>query len=137
MARVYLRLYVHPGMAEVFINFRLKDGGHRLVTATIDTGAEVSLLPFDLMPTLDIRLAERSEVVIEQAGIAGQAFKATEAFVSVFLEDQTGTRTREFEIRVWFANTSEVLLGFEGVLDQAILHLDFMGQRSGWIEITD
>jgi hypothetical protein len=137
MARINLRLYINPGMAEVFINFRMKDGGRRLVTATVDTGAEVSVLPFDLMPILDYRLAEKSEVIIDQAGIARQSFQATEAFVWAFLEDQSGSHTREFEMRVWFADTSEALLGFDGILDQAILHLDFMGQRTGWIEISD
>lgn len=44
MIRIQLRVYVSPGEAEVTFNVKLKDQSYERVTATIDTGAEVSLL---------------------------------------------------------------------------------------------
>jgi hypothetical protein len=133
-ARVQLRLYVHPAEAEVVIHVKRLDGSYRTLTATIDTGAEVSLFPMDILAELDHRVSQRGAVHVEQAGIAQQSFKGTEAYIRLFLEDYTGSRTHEFEAPVWFANTNAILLGFEGILDQAILHID-MKQRFGWIEI--
>ena len=102
--------------------------------AIVDTGAQVSLLPRYLMNSVAYRISERGEVMIEQAGIAKQSFKATEAYVTVFLEDAAGNRSETMEIPVWFANTNDVLLGFAGVLDRAVLHID-MPNLAGYIEI--
>ena len=72
---------------------------------------------------------------VEQAGIARQMFTVTEAFVQMFLEDPYGARTSVFEVRVGFADTDKVLIGCDGILDRAILHIDMRDTRSGWIEI--
>jgi len=90
----------------------------------VDTGAQTSLMPDELMPLVEYRLSERGRFVIEQAGIAAQSFDAIEAYVTIFLEDIAGTRSEEFEARVWFTDTIKFLIGFSGILDRAVLHLD-------------
>ncbi len=134
MAQIQLRVYQDPGQAEVFLNLKRKDGGYDKRAAIVDTDAQVSLLPSLLMNVLDYRIGEWGSLVVEQAGIAEQAFEAKEAFVTVFLEDVLGNRSEVFEIRVWFAGTREVLLGFDGILDRAVLHLD-MPNLSGFLEL--
>jgi hypothetical protein len=133
MPRIHLRVYREPGQAEVFLNLRRKDGGYDKRAAIVDTGAEVSLLPSLLMGVLEYRSGERGSFIVEQAGIAEQAFEAVEAYVTVFLEDETGNRTDDLEVRVWFAGTRDVLIGFDRLLDRAILHLDMPGM-SGYLE---
>ncbi len=132
--RIQLRVYLDPGGLEVYLNVKRRDGGFRTLTASIDTGAAVSLLPNDLQSELDYRTTEQGTIVIQQAGIAGQDFEATEAYITVFLEDQHGARTPDFEVRVWFADTNAVLIGFADMLDRAILHVD-MPQLQGWLDI--
>lgn len=135
MTRIQLRVYVDPGEAEITLNVQLQDQSYERLTATLDTGATVSLLPIDLLDKTIHRLtAERGTIIIDQAGIAQQSFQATEAYIKIFLEDQFGNRTLPFEIPVWFAQTDIALVGFAGILDQSVLHLD-MPQRSGWLEI--
>src|SRR5690348_11169183 len=113
MPRITLRLYVEPGSAEVFLSVRLKNGGYARFAAVVDTGAAVCLFPRDLLDQFEYRTAESSEVHIEQAGIAMQTFSAVEALITVFLEDLSGARTSEHEIRAWFANTETILIGFD------------------------
>jgi hypothetical protein len=137
MARVILRLYVEPGGAELFVNLRRKDGGYDRVTAIVDTGAAISLFPKDLLPELDYRLTEGGDVEIDQAGIVGQPFTAQEVIVWITLEDESGIKTRLLEIRAWFAETKQPLLGFAGVLDRAKLFIDMEDTRTGWIEMRD
>lgn len=133
MTRIQLRLYRDPGQAEVFINIKRQDGGYDKRAAIIDTGAQMSLLPTLLMSVLAFRPSERGIFSIEQAGIAKQTFQAVEAYINAFLEDESGSRTEDFEIRVWFADASDVLLGFDGVLDRAVLHIDMLG-LTGYLE---
>jgi hypothetical protein len=135
MPRLQLRIYVDPGSAEIFVHLKRKDRGYHTIAATIDTGAEVSLFPTNLLNAVEYRLIEHGIITVEQAGIAQQAFKATEAIVTLFLEDENGTITEDFEVQVWFADTKEVLVGFKNILDQAILHIDMRDTRSGWLEI--
>lgn len=133
MTRIQLRVYRDPGQADVFLNIKRKDGGYDKRAALVDTGAQVSLLPGFLMNILAFRPSERGAFTIEQAGIAKQTFQAVEAYIAVFLEDEAGNRTNEFEILVWLADASDILLGFDGVLESAVLHLD-MPNLSGYIE---
>lgn len=134
MTRIHLRVYRDPGQAEVFLNIKRKDSGYEKRAAIVDTGAQVSLLPSLLMNVLDYRRSERGGFLIEQAGLATQSFEAVEAYITVFLEDMSGNRTDDFEIRVWFAATREVLLGFDGILDRAVLHVDML-RLTGYIEL--
>ena len=133
MPRIQLRVYSNPGQAEVFVNIKRKDGGYYTEVGIVDTGAQTSLLPQTLAEILDYRLGEHGSFMVEQAGIAQQQFQAIEAYVSMFLEDQTGARTEEFEARVWFARTRHVLIGFDNVLENAVLHLD-MPQFTGYLD---
>jgi hypothetical protein len=112
MTRIQLRVYRNPGQAEVFVNIKRKDGGYYTQAGIVDTGAQISLLPQALAEAVAYRLSERGSFMVEQAGIAQQAFQAVEAYVSLFLEDQTGARTEELEVRVWFARARHVLIGF-------------------------
>ena len=134
MARLQLLIYRDPGQVEVFLNIKRKDGGYDKRAAIVDTGAQVSLLPDFLMDDLELRPGERGAFTIEQAGIAKQAFQAQEAYVTVFLEDAAGQRTDDFEMRAWFADTSDPLLGFEGCLERAVLHVD-MPNLTGYLEL--
>ena len=134
MVRLQLRLYTDPGEAQIFANLQRKDGYQETITVTIDTGAAISLLPIELMEIVDSRSSANPRIIIDQAGIAGQSFEAIEAFVTLSLEDADGNLTTPSEIPVWFAATKTPLLGFAGVLDRAILHLD-MVQKIGWLEI--
>lgn len=133
MARIQLQIYLEPSELEVFINLKTKDGSQKRRAATVDTGAQVSLLPKELMDSVEYRLTERSKIIIGQAGIAKQSFEAVEAFVTLFLEDQFGGRTQAFEARVWFAETDVILLGFDSILDRAVLHVD-MPNRTGFLD---
>jgi hypothetical protein len=135
MTRIQLRLYIDPGEVEITFNVRRSDQIYERVTGVVDTGASVSLLPNNLLSKLDLRPSEqRGTFTVEQAGIAKQAFEATEAYVTLFLEDQLGQLTQPFEVRVWFAETDIALIGFADILKPAVLHID-MPQRTGWLEI--
>jgi len=134
MPRIYLRVYIDPGQAEVVCNLLRADGLFERITAIVDTGAAISLFPNDLLNKLQYRIGGRETFIIEQAGIANQAFQAVEAYVTMFLEDQFGNRTEPFEVLVWFADTDKALIGFAGILDRSILHIDML-QQQGWLEI--
>ncbi len=105
------------------------------MNAAIDTGGEISLFPNTHLPDLDFRQTERGLIRIEQAGIAKQSFDAIEGQIVIILEDPFGNQTNEFEITTWFGDTNRTLLGFEGILDRAVLHLDMLYRLEGWIEM--
>jgi predicted aspartyl protease len=134
--RIQLRIWVNPTYAEVFVNIRTADGHHKTVNAVVDTGADVSLIPMSIMEELDYRLLSSEPIILEQAGIAKQVFEAYEAVVSVYLEDVQGNRSTEFDLPVWFADGQTTLIGFEGLLDRAVLHMD-MPALGGYIELPD
>ena len=134
MTRLLLRIYVNPGEAHIFSNLLRKDGSQETTAATIDTGAAISLFPAELLELVAYRPIGDEKIIIDQAGIANQSFEAVEAFVTISLEDEFGHLTQPFEIPAWLADSAIPLLGFAGVLDRAILHID-MPQQVGWIEI--
>lgn len=136
MPRIQLQLYVDPGSAEVICNLLLNDGTYERVTAVVDTGAEVSLFPRELLKRVKYRLGRREKITVEQAGLAKQAFEAVEGYVSLYFEDQLGNETGLIEVPVWFADGTIPLVGFAGILDRAVLHVDMVEQQ-GWIEIED
>jgi len=133
MPRIQLLLYLDPDYAEVIVSLRLKDGNRRRVVATVDTGAEVSLLPRNLLNELEYRVLQHT-VTVQQAGIARHEFVVDIALIKLFLEDWSGNQSEELEVTVWFADTDEVLVGFDGVLDRAKLYIDMLEIRTGWIE---
>jgi hypothetical protein len=134
MTRINLQIYVSPGQAEISFALKQTDETYERFTAVIDTGAEVSLFPIKFLEGTEYRLSEKGKVKIGQAGIAQQKFDATEAFVTIILEDADGNRTQPFEVLAWFAPTRLALVGFQDILDHAVLHID-MPQRTGWLEI--
>ena len=134
MTRLELQIFQQPAIARIVMNIKRWDGQDYLLEAEVDTGAQVSLLPIRLMDILNCQVIDESEIIIEQAGIAQQSFKAVEANIILSLEDLAGNQTPQFQARVWFADTSAVLLGFADILDRAVLHID-MPQRLGWIDI--
>jgi hypothetical protein len=134
MARLQLQLYVDPGQADVFVSLvRSNQTRTYRTVGTIDTGAEVCLMPLALLDQIEHRIIN-NKLEIEQAGIAGQGFSAIEAEVRLSLEDLNGNETRELKVRAWFAKTDVVLLGFRDLLEHAKLYID-MPHRDGWIEI--
>lgn len=135
MAQVQLRLLSRR--AEVFVRLKRPDDTYEIMTAIVDTGAQISLFPRNLLLNVAYRKINEGIISIEQAGIASQLFKAIEAIVTLFLEDQYGNQTNDIEVRAWFADTRVVLVGFTDVLDRAILHLDMVNQPAGYIKIPD
>jgi predicted aspartyl protease len=133
--QIQLVVYRDPGQVEVFLNIKRKDGGYFKRAALVDTGAQVTLLPKLFMDILDYRLGGNKTLIIEQAGVAKQSFEAIEAFVTLSLEDMNGNHTEDIETRVWFAETRYILLGFDGVLDRAVLHLD-VPNLTGYLEFA-
>ena len=134
MTRLQLRIYTNPGEAQIFANLPRKDGNQETLTASIDTGAAISLFPIELLDLINYRPSINPRIVIDQAGIANQTFEAIEVFITISLEDAAGNLTQAFEIPAWFAASTTPLLGFAGVLDRAVLHID-MQQQIGWLEI--
>jgi hypothetical protein len=134
MARLQLLVYREPGQAEVYLNLKMKDGNFDRLVTIVDTGAQNSLLPARWLETVDTSAGELRRIVIEQAGIARQSFTATQATVTVYLEDTAGNQSEEFTTAMWFAGTDVSLVGFGGILERATLHLD-MPNLSGYLEI--
>jgi hypothetical protein len=133
MNQLRLRIYRNPGAIEIFVNIRRKDGEHKRITAKVDTGAQTSLLPAYLMDDLDYSIIDNISFIVERAGMADYSFEAIEAIVRLFLEDERGRQTPEFDVPVWFAGTEEYLVGFAGILDRAVLHLD-MPNLDGYLD---
>jgi hypothetical protein len=138
MSRVKLRVtrFPSPHRAEAFLRLPRRDGIDERITARVDTAAHTSLLPDSLLTTITHRLTQRGKVIIEQAGMSKHTFEAVEATILVFLEDEYGGQTAQFEAPFWFADTDQYLLGVTGMLDRAILHLD-MPALTGTLEFPD
>jgi hypothetical protein len=134
MSRISLILTVNPYQAEVFVRYKKTDGIFETEVALVDTGAETSLFPKMWLNTAEHKLADTT-VVIEQAGIAKQSFDAFEAEIILKLEDSVGNVSAELRVSAWFAETDKVIIGFKDILDRAILHVDFLDTRTGWLEI--
>lgn len=136
MSRLELIVYQNPGQADIFLNIKTADGTFHRVTAIVDTGAEISLLPDILLPSIAYQLTEPAGYTIDQAGITRQSFYVQEAGITVFLEDIHSNRSSEFRIVAWFGNTDKIIIGFGGILERAIFHLD-MPNLSGYLEFPD
>lgn len=136
MARLQLRVYVHPGEAEIFLKIRKPNGDDETVTVMVDTGAQRALLPNSLLEDIAYQRLGDEPFTITQAGIANQHFQATEAEIMVHLEDAFGNVSPVFPVTVWFADTDTAIIGFGGILEQATFHLD-MPALSGYLEFAD
>lgn len=133
MSQVALKLNTKPALIETFVRFKVKEGHFLPWIAFIDTGAEVSLFPLSLLEKLEYKIID-DNFVIEQAGIAGQDFKAVEAEITIYFEDLQANESPPMLVRAWFAQTTKYIIGFQDVLDRATLHVDYRQSRSGWIE---
>jgi hypothetical protein len=133
MSRIALKLNANPGSIETYVRFKAKEGHYIAWLGFIDTGAEVSLFPLNLLEKLEHKIIDEN-FEIEQAGITRQHFKALEAEITIYLEDLQGNQSEPMLIRAWFAQTTEYLIGFQDVLDRARLDIDYLETRTGWIE---
>jgi hypothetical protein len=133
MSQVALKLNKNPGLVETFVRFKAKEGHYIAWFAFIDTGAQVSLFPLSFLEKLEHRIIDE-DFEIEQAGIAGQAFKAIEAEITLYVEDLQGNESQPITVRAWFAQTSKYIIGFQDILDRAELHIDYRQSQTGWIE---
>jgi hypothetical protein len=134
VAKINLILSIQPCEVEVGVSFKEIDGGFELNYGMIDTGAELSLFPKKWLNTAQHKILKEN-VSLEQAGIARQGFNAIEAEITLLLEDGQGNQSKPLIVRAWFADTTRVIIGFEGILDRAKLFLDYQENRTGWIEI--
>lgn len=133
MTRIHLHIQLAPPEVEIACNLVRKDGGHEKVFAFLDTGAEVSLFPRYLMDIAEIE--DPVEIVLEQGGLGTITIPAIQAVVQLAFEDASGHVTTFQRTLVSFADTAVALIGFDGVLDRAVLHID-MPQQSGWLELN-
>jgi hypothetical protein len=136
MTRIELLLYLEPCFAEVYVSLKPVSGEtHYRIAATVDTGAETSFFPLTMLSEIEHSIVRTRRSLIEQAGIPEKVIEVTECVVTMFLEDLSGMRTKEFEATVWFADTTETLVGFKDILDRATLYIDYREKREGWIEL--
>jgi hypothetical protein len=132
MKRIALRIQQNPPEVEIVCNLLRRDSGHEKLIAFMDTGAEVSLFPLYLMDV--IKVYQPTDVILQQGGIGALTIEAVQATVAIAFEDSDGNVTSFREVQVWFADTEVALIGFEGVLDQGVLHIDIPAQN-GWLQI--
>jgi hypothetical protein len=132
MSKVNLILNLQPSAVEIYVRLKAKAGHFEPSLAFIDTGASVSLFPLSFLDEIEHRIIDEN-FEIEQAGIAGQAFKAIEAEVTLYFEDLQGNQSSRLKVRAWFANTTKVIIGFQDILDRAELHIDYRQAQTGWI----
>ena len=102
-----------------------KNGKHFIFTdATIDSGADFSILSIEMAKVLDIKLDHRSKKTIESAG--GNTFTVYPSPISIeHIIRQKGFRTLKWKALVYFSEIQPtILLGQKGFLDKLIVTLD-------------
>jgi hypothetical protein len=115
MLRITLNLLTHPHEIEATIIIKSSGAFVYQSTGIIDTGVQRCLFPLSMLDLIDHEDVE--EVLLEQAGIAKQAFQAKEASIFLKLEDRHGNISPELHVRAWFAETDRILIGFQDILD--------------------
>ena len=93
--------------------------------AIIDTGAHISLLPFQTWEELDVGVVAKHRT----AGVVpGETMQVKVGYVKATLLDEFGNESKEIRFLAYLALTNGVnlLLGIRGVLDQFTLHVDFV-----------
>jgi hypothetical protein len=133
MSRINLLLSIMPYEVETYVRLKETDGEFLLIAGYVDTGADKSLFPIKLLETIEHTILN-SDIEIQQAGIAQQYFKAVEAKITLYFEDLQGNVSHKMEARAWFAETDDVLIGIQDVLEHATIFIDFRQTRTGWIE---
>jgi hypothetical protein len=134
MTRIALRLYHDPGQIEVLINLQKKDGDYERTTCVLDTGLPVLFLPNSYTEIAAHRLSERGYIQAKQAGVAHQIFNVLEAYTTIYLEDLQGKMSQPFEVLTWFADIDKFLIGYSGILERGVLHLD-MPQLTRYLDL--
>lgn len=134
MTRPGLILTTQPYEIQIFVRFKRTDGLFEPIIGIIDTGAEISLFPKTWLEVAEHKLFNH-EIVIEQAGIARQAFNAVEAEIALYCEDLQANQSQPMTVRAWFADTTKVIIGFNDILDHAKFYVDFQETRTGWVEL--
>lgn len=77
MTRIQLRVYIDPGEVEITFQLKREDDSFERTTGIIDTGAQVSLLPNELMNIVKYRLSDRrGKFVVEQVNNRLRIFPA-------------------------------------------------------------
>jgi hypothetical protein len=133
MSRINLLLSVMPYEVETYVRLKQADGEFLLIVGYVDTGADKSLFPISFLESVEHNILN-SDIEIQQAGIAKQSFKAVEAKVTLYFEDLQGNVSHHIEARAWFAETDDVLIGIQDLLEHATLFVDYRQTRTGWIE---
>jgi hypothetical protein len=133
MARINLLLSTLPYEIEAYIRLKESNGNFELKKGYIDTGAEKSLFPLELLKYLEHKILDTG-VEVGQAGIARQYFHAVEAEITLYFEDAQGNMSSVMRVRAWFADTEELIIGFQDILEHATLFVDFRQTRTAWIE---
>jgi hypothetical protein len=88
MTRLKLRVYRRPGHSEIFFRITFKNNDTVRMTAVIDTGAQISLLPESLLEEVNVRNPRK--VWVERAGIPEQGFEAIQGTIMLIVEDEQG-----------------------------------------------
>jgi hypothetical protein len=107
------------------------------ILATVDTGAQISLLPLAVAERIYPSVEALPLVEIEQAGLTNHYFLAREGLIRIRFEDATGAITGAMDALCWFTDTDKPLIGFDGILDRATLYLEMRQTRTGWMEFND
>lgn len=131
MTKVNLEVKIEPSAAIVSVAIRTTDSW-QVVSAVVDTGAEMSLFDVSLLHEIEYQLLDT--VVVEQAGIANQAVTLIEAEIQALVFDMAGNYSRLMTMKAWFTNTAQHLLGFEGILDASRLVID-MPKREAYLDV--
>ena len=134
MTRVSLRITQSPPEAEVMIRFLRADGGWLYITANVDTGAEITFLPIDLLAILAYDTVNTAHLTVERAGVKKANYEVVETSILVQIEDEFGNVSQPFTMPIWFGQTSVRLFGMTNALERGALHLD-MQALSGYIDI--
>lgn len=133
MIRVNLQYFIEPFSIAIPLSLLMADGIWITDLVTIDTGAENGLMPISMLHTLEHRVIGYYE--IEQAGLSHHYLEAIEAEIVVKIIDEHGNDSRELLIPMLFADTSVKLVGFDGFLNEVVLHVD-APRLSGYVEIV-
>lgn len=120
---------------QCYIRFKTKEGFDLPEKAIVDTGAPISLIPFDLWRHSEVELIGedrlRGVVPKEECSIPVNVGK-----IRCVLADKAGNVSDELLILAYLALTNRVplLIGMKQLMDIATMRLDVKG-RKGYIEI--
>ena len=103
--------------------------------AIIDTGAHISLIPFQTWEGLNV------DVIAEHytAGVVpGETMPVKVGYVKAILLDEFGNESKEIRFMAYLALTNNVnlLLGVRDILEQFALHIDFVKDEAYLQEIS-